>query len=94
MNSLQDAVYNWLTIKVVCDHRPDDAAARETEQLFWEILKNEHSVRNIKVTEDSSMYYVQVELQGKDRSYRFPRQLVEAMLTQIAREPEKYKNFS
>lgn len=28
MKSLQDALYNWLTIRVVCDARPDDSAAR------------------------------------------------------------------
>lgn len=94
MRSLQDIVYNWLTIKVVSDHRPDDKAARETEKLFQEILRNEHSVQNIKVTEDSSMYYVHIVQNGKERSYRFPRELAEAMLMQIVREPEKYKNFS
>ena len=34
MNSVQDAVYNWLTIKVVCDERPEDLAAVETEKMF------------------------------------------------------------
>ena len=32
MGSLQDAIYNWLTIKVVADARPNDLAAVETNR--------------------------------------------------------------
>ena len=38
MKSLQDAIYNWLTIKIVSDARPDDTAALETTQMFEQIL--------------------------------------------------------
>ena len=43
-NSVQDSLYNWLTIKVVSDARPEDIAAAETEKMFLSILKEEHRV--------------------------------------------------
>ena len=39
MNSVQDAIYNWLTIKVVIDHRPEDTAAKETVLWFENTLQ-------------------------------------------------------
>lgn len=93
MKSLQDAIYNWLTIKVVLDFRPDDLAAAETEEMFLDILKNEHSLEDITVTKDLMMYYVNYEQNGKQKMHRFPRELVEVMLRQINREPEKYENY-
>ncbi len=93
MKSLQDAVYNWLTIKVVLDNRPDDSAAAETEKMFRDILHNEHSLTEISVSEDAAMYYVNGKQNGRLRSYRFPRELIEIMLNQIKREPEKFQNY-
>lgn len=93
MKSLQDAIYNWLTIKVVLDFRPDDLAAAETEKMFLDILKNEHLLTDITVTKDLMMYYVNYEQSGEQKMHRFPRELVEVMLRQINREPEKYENY-
>ncbi|MCL6573886.1 MAG: hypothetical protein K6T88_19755, partial [Bacillus sp. (in: Bacteria)] len=58
MKSLQDTLYNWLTIKVVCDARPDDTAARDTLDLFEEMLTVEHHLSNIEIKTDEIMYYV------------------------------------
>lgn len=93
MKSLQDAIYNWLTIRVVLDYRPDDLAAIETEKMFLDILKNEHSLANITVTKDLMMYYVNYEQNGEQKMHRFPRDMVEVMLKQINRDPEKYENY-
>ena len=93
MKSLQDALYNWLTIKVVADARPDDEAAQDTESLFRNILKNDFSVANIEVTKDKSMYYVKYEKDREQKSARFPVELIDVMLEQINREPEKYVNY-
>lgn len=93
MKSLQDAIYNWLTIRVVLDYRPDDLAAAETEKMFLDILKNEHSLANITVTHDIMMYYVNYEQNGEQKMHRFPRDMVEVMLKQINKEPEKYENY-
>ena len=93
MKSLQDALYNWLTIKIVADARPDDGAAQETYQLFANILKNEHSVANITINKDEVMYYVTYEQNGEAKKARFPIELIDIMYDQIEREPEKYVNY-
>lgn len=94
MNSLQDAIYNWLTIKVVVDKRPDDTAAVETEKMFYDILISEYQLENMEVNKDETMYEVTFTKDGEEKKYRFPRELIEVMLQQIEREPDKYRNFS
>ncbi|MDR7076432.1 hypothetical protein J2Y03_001435 [Neobacillus niacini] len=93
MRSVQDALYNWLSIKVVCDARPEDTAARETLDLFDGIIKDEHHLTNILVTTDEVMYYVSYTHEGESKKTRFPRELIEVMLNQINQEPDKYCNF-
>ncbi|MEW9050323.1 MAG: hypothetical protein AB2392_04150 [Neobacillus sp.] len=93
MNSVQDALYNWLTIKVVCDARPDDTAARETLDLFDEMLTSEHHLLDIEISTDEQMYYVSYVQAGESKKARFPRDLIEVMLNQINQEPDKYCNF-
>jgi hypothetical protein len=92
MKSVQDTLYNWLTIKVVCDARPDDTAARDTLNLFEEMLAD-LKLTNIKVTEDVVMYYVSYQQGEETKKTRFPRELIEVMLQQINQEPEKYENY-
>jgi hypothetical protein len=93
MNSVQDALYNWLTIKVVCDARPDDTAARETLDLFDEMITSDHHLSNIEISTDEQMYYVSYVQNGETKKARFPRELIEVMLNQINQEPDKYCNF-
>lgn len=93
MKSLQDAIYNWLTIKIVSDARPDDTAARETAELFEKILAEEHEVESHEMKRDALMYYVTVQQGGNTKEYRFPRDLIEVMLDQIRQEPDKYVNY-
>jgi hypothetical protein len=93
MKSLQDSLYNWLTIKIVCEDRPDDTAAADTERMFLEILLEEHNISDIQFEKDDVMYYVHYT-KGEERSKcRFPRELIEVMLKQIQSEPEKYVNY-
>lgn len=93
MNSLQDALYNWLTIKVVCDERPDDTAAADTEKMFWEMLIDNHQLSNINIETDAVMYYIHYDHAGERKKARFPRELIEIMLNQINASPEKYENY-
>ncbi|PLS06409.1 hypothetical protein [Neobacillus cucumis] len=93
MQSLQDALYNWLTIKVVCDARPDDAAAIETREFFEEILSTQHHVSNIEITQDDVMYYVSYQQGDGTKKVRYPRELIEIMINQINQEPEKYRDY-
>ncbi|MGM0902569.1 MAG: hypothetical protein ACQEXB_15895 [Bacillota bacterium] len=91
--SLQDKLYNWLTIKVVVDARPEDTAARDTMNMFEQLLANENGIQSPEVTMDEDMYYVEVDTNEKQKTYRFPRELIEVMLDQISTEPEKYVNY-
>lgn len=93
MKSLQDALYNWLTIQVVADARPDDIAAQETAAFFRAILKNDFHLTNIEVKRDETMYIVHYEKEQQLKTARFPIELIEVMLEQIESEPEKYINY-
>ncbi|QYF81628.1 hypothetical protein KY492_22225 [Brevibacterium sp. PAMC21349] len=93
MKSLQDALYNWLTIKVVCDARPDDSAARDTEMFFMQMLKDDHQVIIDSVTKTEPFYYVEYLLGDEMKKQRYPIELIDIMLDQIQLEPEKYKNI-
>lgn len=92
MKSVQDTLYNWLTIKVVCDARPDDTAGRDTLNLFEEMLAD-LNLSNIEVTTDAVMYYVSYQQGEEMKKTRFPRELIEVMLQQINQQPEKYENY-
>ena len=93
MNSVQDALYNWLTIKVVCDERPTDKAAIETESMFLTILKEDHKVNDITIDIDDVMYYISYVKDGEKSKTRFPRELIEVMINQMKDAPEKYVNY-
>ncbi|MDX8359944.1 MULTISPECIES: hypothetical protein [Bacillaceae] len=93
MKSLQDALYNWLSIKVVADSRKNDSAAQDTYALFTNILVDEHGLSNISVTKDEIMYYISYSQNGSDFKNRFPIELIHVMLDQIELEPEKYINY-
>ncbi|MEY2191373.1 hypothetical protein AB7942_01390 [Neobacillus sp. BF23-41] len=92
MKSVQDTLYNWLTIKVVCDARPDDTAARDTLNLFEEMIAD-LQLLNIEVTKDDVMYYVSYQQGEETKKTRYPQELIEVMLNQINQEPEKYENY-
>lgn len=91
--SVQDALYNWLTIKVVCDARPDDTAACETRDFFEDLLNSGHNIRVTGLSKEPPFYFIEYEgKEGRGR-HRFPVELVDAMLSQIEAEPEKYQNL-
>ena len=90
---LQDALYNWLSIKVVCDERPDDTAARDTEMFFMQILQDDHQVNINAVTKMEPFYFVEYKVGDEMKKQRFPIELIDIMVDQIQLEPEKYKNI-
>lgn len=93
MRSLQDTLYNWLTIKVVAEARPDDKSAQDTLQLFESILIDDHKLTDIEVTKEDPMYYVSYIKANEAHKVRFPIELIDVMLEQINNEPEKYHNY-
>lgn len=93
MKSLQDALYNWLTIQVVAEARPNDTAAQETAAFFHAILQTDFHVTDINVVKEEPMYTVHYKKEDEWKIARFPIELIEVMLEQIEREPEKYMNY-
>lgn len=93
MQSLQDTLYNWLTIKVVCDARPADTAAKDTRILFEQLLHEQHHIEIIAVRKEEPFYFVEFRRGSEKKTDRFPIELIEVMLEQINAEPEKYKNI-
>jgi hypothetical protein len=64
MHSVQDALYNWLTIKVVAEARPDDEAAQETYELFDSMLREDHGITSVTIEKLDEMYLVTYEKKG------------------------------
>ncbi|MBB6454978.1 hypothetical protein HNQ94_003472 [Salirhabdus euzebyi] len=93
MNSLQDVVYNWLTIMLVAEKRPDDIAAQDTTTFFRNMLTNDHHVDDIQVERKEDMYFVSCQQQNNTRSFRFPLELIDCIHEQIEQEPHKFKNY-
>jgi hypothetical protein len=93
MKSVQDAIYNWLTIKIVADARKEDKSAQETEQFFFSLLKEEHDIENVKVNKKEPMYIVTFTVAGEEKKQQYPIELIDIMLEQIKELPEYYRNY-
>ena len=93
MNSLMDAVYNWLTIRIVYDARPEDTAARDTVHLFEQTLVADHGVDRYSYEKKDGWYTVVFTKDGNADELRFREEMVEIMLKQVLSHPERYKQF-
>ncbi|EMA6341313.1 hypothetical protein ACO11K_001155 [Bacillus cytotoxicus] len=80
MHSVQDALYNWLTIKIIVEARPDDIAAQETYELFHNILYEDHQLKNVKVEKREEMYIVTYEKEKEMGYARFPLELIDCFI--------------
>lgn len=92
MESIQDALYNWMTIKVVCDARPDDTAALDT-LAFFEKLLVEKEVIIQSLFKEEPFYFIEYLFKNEVKKQRFPIEVIDVMLNQIKAEPEKYRNL-
>ena len=79
--NLQDAIYNWLSIKVVADMRQTDQAARDTTDFFKDIITEDHGLTEIEVELTNGYYLVHYEKAGRQEVMKFPIELIEALLT-------------
>ena len=93
MNSIQDAIYNWLTIKVVNDHRPEDTAANETVLWFEHTLQDKFNLTDYHYKKSDGWYIVSYKVEETMNEFRFPEDMVEIMLNQILQNPEHYRNY-
>lgn len=86
---LQDALYNWLQIKLVAAARSDDRAAAETEQFFAEVLTEDHKAHDVTIArQDDTMYYVEYVIEGEKRTEMFDREAADQLLRDINSNPK------
>ncbi|ABS22890.1 MULTISPECIES: hypothetical protein [Bacillus cereus group] len=83
MHSIQDALYNWLTIKTVVEARPDDIAAQETYELFHNIVYEDYQLKNVKVEKREEMYIVTYEKEQEMGYVRFLLESIDCFIDQI-----------
>ncbi|MDN4523566.1 hypothetical protein [Fictibacillus fluitans] len=86
--TLQDALYNWLSIKKVAEERPEDQAAKETLQFFDEILREDHHVLNLSVNLQEENYEVGFMIETTRHKTSFPRDYIDALWESIEAEPK------
>jgi hypothetical protein len=86
---LQDALFNWLQMKIVSDARPDDGAAKETLDFFGIILTEDHLLSEVVVgNENEDKLYIQFVQDGESRKQLFDRERAEQLLTDINSNPK------
>jgi hypothetical protein len=88
---LEDALFNWLQIKIVAEARTDDMAAEETRLFFEEILRDDHGLTEFTTSPDELRITISYELEGIRKTLMFDRELAEQLLTDINSNP-KYNN--
>ena len=86
---LEDALFNWLQIKIVADARPDDRAAADTLEFFATILREDHGLTDVRISRlDDSRAYVQYVQEGKTVTQTFDREEAEKLLHAINANPK------
>ena len=86
---LEDALFNWLQIRIVADARPDDNAAKETESFFAEILRDDHKLENVRIEGVvGTMIHIRYEREGKSKLHMFDKEHAEQLLGDITANPK------
>jgi hypothetical protein len=85
---LDDALFNWLQIRVVADARPHDRSAADTADFFEEILIQDHQVSALAYEADEESYLLRYQVNGEARTQRYDRERVDALLVAIENEPK------
>ncbi|TDF96708.1 hypothetical protein [Paenibacillus piri] len=88
---LEDALFNWLQIKIVAEARRDDQAAEETQRFFEEILREDHTLTEFEATEDETMVHIHYVVDGKRKRLMFDKESAGQLLEDINSNP-KYNN--
>jgi hypothetical protein len=84
---LEDALFNWLQIKIVAEARIGDQAAEETRLFFEEILRDDHKLADLEVITDDQMIHISYELDGTRKKLMFSRESAEQLLADINSNP-------
>ncbi|MFD0715115.1 hypothetical protein [Paenibacillus sp. GCM10027626] len=85
----EDALFNWLQIRVVENERQTDQAAADTRAFFEQILVEDHGVANLHIERiDDTMIYVRYEREGHSKLQMYPRESGEQLLRDINSNPK------
>ena len=85
---LEDALYNWLQIKIVAQGRPDDISAKNTVDFFEEILREDHKLTYIRIEEaGDDLLQVWYNADGATHKKSFDREMTEQLLHDINANP-------
>ncbi|WP_419872863.1 hypothetical protein [Candidatus Pristimantibacillus sp. PTI5] len=86
---LEDALFNWLQIKLVAAARQDDQAAWDTLAFFEQILTEDHGLTDFAITKtDDTMIHVKYEKDGRVKLQLYPRERGEQLLADIESNPK------
>lgn len=86
---LEDALFNWLQIRIVADERPDDHAARDTLAFFEQILREDHHLTSFTIANtDETMIHVRYEKDSRVKLQLYPREAGEQLLRDIVDNPK------
>jgi hypothetical protein len=85
---LEDALFNWLQIKIVAEARPDDLSAKNTVDFFEEILYQDHKLDNVKIeSAGDDLLQIWYDLEGVTHKKSFDREMTEQLLHEINANP-------
>ncbi|MFD0962168.1 hypothetical protein [Paenibacillus chungangensis] len=85
----EDALFNWLQMRVVADARPQDEAARKTLEFFLDVLGEDHAITSPQISHtDDTMIHVKYEKNGKSKTQLIPREAGEQLLADIIANPK------
>lgn len=86
--TLEDALFNWLQIRIAADRRPDDRAAKETADFFLSVLRDTHGVTNVRVEpKGDDLIQVVYERAGQSGRKTFDRRFAEQLWQDIEGNP-------
>jgi hypothetical protein len=86
---LDDALFNWLQMKIVYDHRPDDRAAKDTLDFFEMILREDHHLERFEIERsDDRYYYVAIDGKTGPDTKKFDREMADQLLIDINSNPK------
>jgi hypothetical protein len=87
--TLQDALFNWLQMTIVAEARPEDHAAKETQQFFEQILREDHGLSDFHIEQkDETRLHIRFEQDGESKKQMFDRESSEKLLEDILSNPK------
>lgn len=85
---LQDALFNWLQMKIVAEARPQDQAAQDTLEFFQTILQEDHKLGQLTVESTDTDYEIVYDEGDQRQVKKFNREWAEQLLREIEDNPK------